>query len=188
MFISNADLQTVLNDRQLADVILLSEANRRQSEQYATEEVRSYLNFQYDTDAIFGFEVFDYDVNQLYLAEQIAVSDGGIYTAIINAPAGTALTDTTYFEAIDGRNPIIVMIVVDLLAYHLFSRTGTNRIPQHIIDRYEQAIKKLKEIRAKKMNPYLPIKQLAEGEAQDPNTISNRMSILSKPKRNNFYD
>lgn len=189
MFITDADLTTVINENQLAQIVAISQANRNRSEHYAINEAKSYLNFQYDTDKIFGYEAFDYSNSVDYKEGQIIIDSSAIgYTCIQDATAGTALTDATYFEERDDRNPLIVMIAVDLLAYHLFSKTGANRIPQHIIDRYEQATKKLKDIRMSKMNPYLPLKQLEEGAEQDPNTQTQTMKIISNNKRSNFYD
>ena len=157
MFISDADLSTVLNERQLLEVITPNTSNRNRAENYAIDEASYYLNFQYDTDTIFGYKVFDYDATAIYTIGQIVINSDALgFTCIQDAPVGTALTDSNYFEEGEARNPLIVMIVVDIFAYHLFSRTGTNRIPQHIIDRYEMALKKLKEIRKQTMNPLLP--------------------------------
>ena len=188
MFISDADLTTILDERQMAQVIAISESNRKRAEDFATSEATSYLNFKFDTDAIFTFEVFDYSININYKEGQIIVDDSATaYTCILNAPAGTALSDDTYFESKDGRNPLIVMIVVDLLAYHLFSKIPYNSIPEHIKERYKEAITKLKNIRVGKMNPLLPIKQIDSDEEQDPNRQTHTITILSNPKRSNFY-
>lgn len=188
MFLSNADLQTILDATQLAQIITISAANRKRAEDFAISEATSYLNFKYDTAKIFGYKVFDYSVSVAYKVDDIVISAVGEgYTCIQDAPAGTAIDDENYFELRDDRNPIIAMIATDLLAYHLFSKSPKNRIPQHIIDRYEQAIQKLKDIRAQKMNPYLPLKVEVEGE-EDPNAQSGMISIISNQKRNNFYD
>ena len=189
MFISDADLTTVLDDTQMAQVIDLSTSKRNRAEHFALEESRSFLNFHYDVELIFGFEVFDYSATDEYKEGQIIVSDEAVgYTCILDAPAGTALTNDTYFEEGDARNPLIVMITVDLLAYHLFSGVSTNMIPQHIIDRYEQSIKKLTAIRKQTMNPLLPVKVIDEDAEENPNNQTHTISIFSHPKRNNFYD
>lgn len=187
MFISNIDLSTVLDTKQLTQVILPTNANRKRAEKFAVQEATGYLNFRYDTALIFGYDVFDYSAAVAYKNGQVIIdSEGEGYTCIADAPAATALNDTNYFEEGEGRNPLMVMIVTDMMAYHLFSKNPANRIPQHIIDRYDQAIAKLKDIRAQKMNPYLPIKVVIEGE-EDPNAKTETISIISNEKRNNYY-
>ncbi len=187
MFISDADLNTLLSETALIQVIGASSAKRKRAEKYAISEAASYLNFQYDTAAVFGFEVFDYDQTASYTPDQIILDhDATAHTCILAAPTGTVLSDTNYFSRdIDGRSDLVVMIVVDLLAYHLFSQTGANRIPEHTKDRYDAAIKKLKEIRAQKMNPGLPL--LVQDENTPSSQKSNTVSIISQRKRNNFY-
>lgn len=186
MFITDSDLNTVLDEHQMMQVIGATTYVRKRAEHFAIEEAASYLNFQYDTVAIFGFEAFDYNNTESYKAGQIVVDDTATgFTCVADAPAGTLLTNDNFFEEKDGRSPIVAMIVVDILAYHLFSKISDNMIPRHIIDRYEQAIKKLKDIRIKKMNPILP---LTEVETNDPNTLTQSISILSNPKRGNFYE
>lgn len=188
MFLSNADLSTVLDPVQLAQIIMVSTANRKRAEDFAVEEAIGYLNFRYDTTLIFGYKVFDYSALVVYNVDDIVVSaEGEGYTCIQTTTAGIPLTNTAYFEVADDRNPIIVMIVVDLLAYHLFSKLPQNRVPQRIIDRYDQAIQKLKDIRAQKNNPLLPIKVVVEGQ-EDPNAKTETISIISNQKRNNYYD
>ena len=185
MFITDSDLTTVLDEQQMMQVIHATLYSRKRAEDFAIEEAASYLNFQYDTPLIFGYKAFDYNNTQDFKEGEIVVNDQAIaYTCIADAVAPVTLTDTNFFEEKDGRNPIIVMIIVDLLAYHLFSKIADNMIPKHIIERYEQAIKKLKDIRTQKMNPMLPLKQV---NTEDTNSPSQTITILSNPKRTNFY-
>lgn len=185
MFITNSDLSTVLDEQQMIQVIYAATYIRKRAEDFAIEEASSYLNFQYDSHAIFDYKAFDYSNAQDFKAGQIVVDAQAIgFTCIADVVAPANLNDVNFFEEKDGRNPIIVMIIVDILAYHLFSKVADNKIPKHIIDRYEQAIKKLKDIRAKKMNPNLPLKQEA---SQDTNRPNQSISIISNPKRGNFY-
>jgi hypothetical protein len=188
MFVTNIDLSTVLDAAQLAQVISISNSNRKRAEDFALEEATSYLNFRYDTVLIFGYKAFDYSASAVYNVGEIVISsEGEGYTCIQTTTAGIVLTNEDYFTLQDDRNPIIVMIVLDLLAYHLFSKLPQNRVPQKIIDRYDQAIAKLKDIRSQKMNPLLPIKVVEEGQ-EDPNRKTETITITSNPKRNNYYD
>lgn len=186
MFISNADLQTVLEDVQLAQVVTATEANRNRAEDYALAETKGYLRYRYDVENIFGFEVFDYDQNQAYTTGQIVIDAHAVgYTCLSPAPAGTALTNAAYFAPKDEREPVLVMIVVDVLAYHLFSRTGARRIPEHIKTRYEQALDKLKQIRAGKLTLDLPLRP--SSDADDVPQSSGGITIISKEKRQNHW-
>lgn len=188
MFITDPDLTTILDERQMTQVIAISESNRNRAENFAISEATAYLNFKFDTDAIFGFEAFTYNNTISYKEKQIIVdASATAYTCITDAPSGTALSDLNYFEIKDRRNPLIAMIIVDLLAYHLFSKIPYNSIPEHIKDRYKEAIAKLKNIRSGKMNPLLPIKQIDSDIDRDPNAKTSTITILSNPKRQNFY-
>jgi len=189
MFTSNTDLTTVLSSTEMSQVITPNANNRKRAEEFAVQEAVAYLNFQYDTDTIFDFSVFDFSISESYTENQIIVDANGVaYTCIQNAPVNTALSNAAFFEQRDDRNPIIVMIIVDLLAYHLFSKAPTNRIPQTVKDRYKEAIEKLKSIRNKKMNPFLPLKENDDPQTTDINQGASDITILSNPKRHNFYD
>ena len=175
-----------MSDTALGQIITPEKDNRKRAEQFAIGEATAYLNFRYDTKAIFDFEVLDYSQAVAYQVDQIIISSEGIaYTCIANAPVGASLTDGQYFEREDGRSELIVMIVTDLTAYHLFSRVPNHKIPQHISERYEAAIKKLKEIRAQKMNPELPLKSSDDSSTTQQQT--NTISIISHQKRNNYW-
>ena len=186
MFISNADLRTVVSDQALAQIIPPEEYNRNRAEAFAIEEAKAYLNFQYDTEAIFAIEVFDYSQAVAYAVDQVIMSSKGIpYTCIAAAPAGASLSDAQYFKQEDQRNALVVMIVADLLTYHLYSKSPANRTPDHIKERYDSALKKLKEIRTQKMNPGLP---LAGQDHADPGEKkTDTIQIISRPKQNNYY-
>lgn len=187
MFISNDDLSTVLDDRQLTQVINTKIAARKRAEAFAVSEAKSYLNFRYDTDIIFKHKVFDFDASADHKEGDIITYEGIGYTCVQDKTAPIDLTDTNYFIEQDNRNPILVMIIVDLLAYHLFSKVGSNKITQTIIDRYEDAIKKLKNIRMQKMNPLLPLKVIEEDQTPNPDAQTHTITILSNPKRDNYY-
>lgn len=188
MYLTTSDISALVPTK-VVEAIALSfgSAIMKTAERYALDEAKSYLNFKYDTVLIFSYEAFDYDQQIAYKEGQVIVdSDAVGYTCIQDAPAATALTDSAYFELGDPRNPILVMIVVDLMVYHFFSRLPQNQTPQKQIDRYEQALKKLKEIRKSIINPDLPLKVFDE-EANNSAKETHTIKIISKPKRENFW-
>lgn len=186
MFISDADLRTILSDSTLAQIISIDKYNRNRAEAFAIEEAKAYLNFLYDTDAIFGVEAFDYSQAMAYAVDQVILSSEGIpYTCIATAPVGASLNNAQYFKQQDQRSALVVMIVVDLLIYHLYSKSPSNRIPEHTKERYESALKKLKEIRTQKMNPGLPLASQDNSATGEERT--DTIEIISRPKRNNYY-
>jgi len=58
--------------------------------------------------------------------------------------AATLPTDATKWTAGDNRTPMIRMLLIDIMAYHLFSRISPNNISELRVKRYDDAIKWLK--------------------------------------------
>lgn len=63
------------------------------------------------------------------------------------------------------RNPLIVMYMIDIALYHLFSNITPRNIPQIRIDRYDAAIRWLDKVAQGRINPNLP---LNNNEGGDP--------------------
>ena len=49
-------------------------------------------------------------------------------------------------DEIDTRDQWIVTITIDIALYHLYSQTGMKDVPQHRVDRYQDAIDWLKDV------------------------------------------
>lgn len=80
----------------------------------------------------------------------------------------------------DSRNAYIVMIMVDIVLYHIHSRINPNQVPQIRIDRYYSALDWLKAVNAGKITPDLP-----PLDTDNTNTV---IAYGSNEKRNNnFY-
>lgn len=189
MFISKTDLLAVSKDSALQQIAAGTFPTPQivRAEAFALEEAKSYLNFKYDTNKVFGVEAFDYDATVSYTTGQVVLSPEGIaYNCILNAPSGTLLTNTDYFVLGDLRNMLLVMILVDIILYHYYTRLPNNRITETRIVRYEQAIEKLKQIRKSQLNLSLPLRDYEateHTEEQETHTIE----IISHEKRNNSY-
>jgi len=83
-------------------------------------------------------------------------------------------------ETEDNRNPFIVMITIDILLYHVWSKEAPNKIPKHRELRYNDALEWLKEIQ-KGAFADLPLLTDTKGEEvvntriwSEHNKLSNR--------------
>jgi len=202
-FVCDYDYQSIIRD---AVKVILTDNNvqvRLRAEQFAREEIESYLNTEYDVDLILNHQVFDLVTNQVRKkGDWIIKSDGTVYVCILeganttditnqtkfledklvikqfvepnnftagdtlidtakvkwfciqNAPTGTALSDADYYRI--KRNDLIVMLYCDIAIYHFHARINPSKVPQLRIDRYMDALDKLKRIRRKEMTPAIP--------------------------------
>lgn len=91
-----------------------------------------------------------------------------------NYDMDTALQTYTSVPDPDNRDPFLVMIAIDLTLYHLYSRVAPQRIPQHRVDRYQDAIDWLKDVSTGKSTADLPLKTDEEGEDIIPIRLSSR--------------
>ncbi len=80
------------------------------------------------------------------------------------------------------RNALVVMLLVDILLYHVHSRLNANQIPDIRKERYDNAIATLKDLGAGKMDIGLPLIINAEGETQSPAGMSYQ-GELKRPNR-----
>lgn len=108
-------------------------------------------------------------------------SDKVKYLCIKNAPAGTSLFDTEYFYV--KRNDLMVMLYCDIAIYHYHARINPNQVPQLRVDRYLDAIDKLKRIRRKELTPAIP--RADRNDDGSPDT--GAMMMTSNDKRNNSW-
>lgn len=84
-----------------------------------------------------------------------------------------------FSDAGDDRNPLIVMYLIDIALYHLFSAITPRQVPQIRMDRYDAAINWLKAVAAGKLNPALPLREDDNG-----NTICT--TVFGSNQANNF--
>lgn len=85
------------------------------------------------------------------------------------ASMGNYPNNTTYFEEIESRNALIVRQMVDLVLYELHSRINPRNIPEHRIQRRDDAIKYLRDVAdpRKNITPDLPLITFAENTGVD---------------------
>jgi phage gp36-like protein len=63
----------------------------------------------------------------------------------------------------DDRNPLIVMYMIDIVLYHIFSAVTPRNVPQIRMDRYDAAINWLKAVAKGTINPDLPVTEDEDG-------------------------
>jgi len=57
------------------------------------------------------------------------------------------------------RNPFIIMLLIDILSYHLTSRMTHVEVPDNIQQRYDDALKYLKDVSMGKITPDIPMNE-----------------------------
>ena len=70
-------------------------------------------------------------------------------------------------QPVGERNRLIVMYLVDISLYHLFTNISPDMIPELRKERYKAAIQWLKDVAKGNLSPILP-----ERDAQAPDTVS----------------
>lgn len=80
------------------------------------------------------------------------------------------------------RNHNLVMIMVDIVIYHIYSRIASNQIPEHRQNRYDDAKRWLEWVSQGKLSPDLP--KVLDSEGQDTKTP---ITYGSEKKRNPYY-
>lgn len=89
-----------------------------------------------------------YDTGEFVILNQTT------YQVIQDSPAGTHPSDPVYFSVVSdpdwalstSRNPYLIMILVDIVLYHLHARISPNNIPKIRLDRYDEAMTWLKQV------------------------------------------
>lgn len=129
VLITNDDI-SILNDAQLA----------------ARTEIESYLRDRYDLTELFPTfpdhdKVLEYETGDI-----VVIPNGDFIKAIAAVPANTNHNDDDFWETVEPRDPLIVEFMVDLTLYRIHSRLAPNQIPEHRIQRRDDAIAFLKKV------------------------------------------
>jgi hypothetical protein len=77
--------------------------------------------------------------------------------------AGTALSDSTKWTKADNRSQQMVMVMIDIVLYHVHSRISPRNIPELRVKRYDEAIAWLKKAGKGDITANLPIRQVKTG-------------------------
>lgn len=148
------------------------------AEKAAVSEMKSYLSKRYDVAKIFYlFSKFDpavaytagataADLGKLVYYKKNTEADESyiVYECITNTAAGESPeSHPAKWEEFTGRNPFIVMRLVDMVMYHIHSKDASRLMPKIREDRYQDALDWLKMVGAGKVDADLP--QLAIDDA-----------------------
>jgi hypothetical protein len=79
-----------------------------------------------------------------------------IYKTKLATPAGTLVTNTTYYEVNDPRDPYLVSLCVDIFLYHLISRVVPRNVPERIGVKYADVISILRDFADNRKNTHAP--------------------------------
>ena len=74
-------------------------------------------------------------------------------------------------QAVEERNALIVMYMVDIAVYHLHANITPNDVPEVRQTRYDNAITWLKKVADGKLSPNLPVPEVPEGEEDPGSTL-----------------
>lgn len=129
-------------------------------------------DYKYQLDEQAQEELF-YDPQSRIKAEAAAIEEMASYLR--------GRFDTVALFALRGnaRNQLIVMYLVDMSIYHLFTQLEMAELPKHRKDRYQAAVAWLVDVADGKSNPVLP--EYAEPEDE------SGIKFGSEPKNSNFY-
>lgn len=186
-FLCLSDVAAYVSQRELTEIITsFASPESRRILPIVEETIKSYLNFIYDTAAIFGVRVYDYSNTQAYaLGDIIIDSNGESFVCITaGAPTPAILTDATYFENKDPRNPLLVKIACSLYAFNIYERLPANKVPQQRIDAYNEAIANLEKIRKSIINLELPLRPET---SITPTTSTHTIKVLAKKELRDPY-
>lgn len=118
-------------------------------------------------------DICAYDVADTYTTGQRVAGPADangirtLYIALQDVPAGTALTDTTFFEERDSRNPVLVEIVSHLIVYHISRRINPRQLPEQRIMDFDNAMMMLKKIQRGEVDLDIPKRAADDVETDD---------------------
>lgn len=151
------------------DLIVLSDDNIKiidQCNAIAINEASAYFS-SYDIEKLFADPKFYYSSTAFKAGDVVydfvgTPGDQLIYTCILDAPAGTALTNTTYFVEKDSRDQKLLQVLMSMSLFYIHSRLTPNNIPAFRVLAYDgngdekimSAIKWLGMIKDGRLTPY----------------------------------
>ena len=149
------------------------------------ERIKGYTRHWYDIDSEFEpFVEYSNLVGNTQGERVVSVEDENrdrvLYLCIQDAPFGTELTDTDYYQEIDTRNSRIVELCCILIAYKLHRRYNGRSIPEQIRIDYEDAISDLENIQKGRIMLNLPERESVERDDAGQEFASGEMEGLTQ--------
>jgi len=151
------------------------------AEQAAVDEMKSYLNSRYNTAKIF-YLLSEFDDEATYKAatEEGAVGDLVffkkeaetedesfiVYECIEDTAADESPeSDPDKWREFAGRNPFVIMYLVDIVMYHIHSKDATRLMPKVREDRYQDALDWMKMVAKGTLEANLPQLPITDANA-----------------------
>lgn len=168
--------------------VILSDANGspdtkflNQSENSAVALVKSYLSPRYDVTKIFPklkiwSNTTSYTINDWIAYPTI---EDTIYTALLDNIGKQPDTNTTEWVAEDGRDDLIMSLVIDITLYNIHSRINPRNVPEIRLQRRDEAIKWLGMVMQGDVQADLP--------KLEDDTSGDRIQFGSEIKRENNF-
>jgi hypothetical protein len=136
----------------------------------AEEKVKGYSRHWYDMDTEMR-PYYEYkDTDAFTVGQRVAsaavneVRD--LYVCIQDAPAGTLIDNTDFFNPIDDRNSVILESTVTFVIYNLSRRKNPRQIPEQRQIDYDNSIDTMKDVQRGKI--MLEIAERVDVEEDDP--------------------
>jgi hypothetical protein len=127
----------------------------------AIEIASGYLRQRYDVAKIFAD--IPSTLQLINLSTPIVENDychdanDNIYKALVDEANPAQLTDTDQWTLSDPRNKALLLWVIDICVYNIHSNLAPQNIPQLRQNRYDDAMKCLREIQKETITPDLPL-------------------------------
>lgn len=138
MFLIKDDYITLIQEEKLGQIIQADDSILKKALPAAQEEAAGFIRHRYDEAKVFKTvtEVANNTVSAATTGDRFyQTTDKKFYVA--TADGGTDLTDTNSFDQVDGRNPKLVEVVVDIVLYNIHSRINPKSVPTHRRIRYD---------------------------------------------------
>ncbi len=146
LFLTNADFDQAIKTDHLSAITSNNTSIQNDACLASQTEIESYLRGKYNLTILFP-TIIDWNIASSYTTGAIVydVATLAFYTANADISASTAITDEKWTKG-DPRDPLIVEFMLDLTLYRLHTRIAPNQIPEHRIQRRDDAISFLKSV------------------------------------------
>lgn len=182
-YVLNKDFNRFITPEDLNNLTCGDPSVWQLAEVSALEEVKSYLRNRYDVSGEFDIPLHNsslpYPVGSRVLLQTGAHQ--GVYSALQEVPAGSSITDTSFWAVTDLRNAKLVSAVTLIMLYENYTRLNGTEIPGWLQLRYDGGdmrqtagiIGYLKMIQKGTVEPNIPLRaDVAQGTSQNGNAIA----------------
>lgn len=153
-YIQEDDLNVILSDT-LGNP---DQAFLLQAENASVGQIKSYLSPRYDVEKIFRDLKIWVITTAYVIGDYVAfatISDD-IYTALTDTTGSSPDSNPNDWEKVDGRDALIVSLVIDVTLYNIHSRINPRNVPEIRLQRRDESIKWLTMVSKAEVQADLP--------------------------------